>query len=234
MALKYLGTNIPIDIRRTYELNFPPILTKARSFLENWNRGLHSWFGRCNFIKMCILPKFLYLFQALPVHIPHSFFKQVHALFTQFIWANKKPCIRRALLSLPKQYGGLELPDVRQYSQVTHLGRVLDWRHNMMTKLCVQVEQAQTDIPLKGALWCYDSLPSGLKSHPLLGTTLRHSSQVSIQSSLTSSTSPLYPILGHPNFRPGLHSTEFDLLRTLGLDHAAKSVTAGGGLHYRS
>lgn len=227
VALKYLGMNIPIDIKRTYELNSPPILTKARSLLENWNRGLHSWFGRCNLIKMCILPKFLYLLQALPVHIPHLFFKQVHALFTRFIWANKKPCIRRTMLSLPKQYGGLALPDIRQYFLATQLGPILDWRRNAKTKLWVRIEQAQTDIPLKSAFWCYDLLPSGLKTHPLLGTTLRYSSQVSIQYSLTSNNSPLYPILGNPNFAPGIHSIEFDSLRRSGFDHAAKFVTDG-------
>lgn len=97
----------------------------------------------------------------------------------------------------------------------------------MTTKLWKQIEQAQSDITLKSALWCYDSLPPGLKSHPLLGTTLRHGSQVIMHSSLTSSNSPLFPILGHPNFTPGLHSVEFDILRGSGTDHAAKFVIAG-------
>lgn len=63
---------------------------------------------------MCILPKFLYLFKALPVHIPHSFFKQVHALFTRFLWAPKKPHLHSDLMSLPKQNVDLALPDLRQ------------------------------------------------------------------------------------------------------------------------
>lgn len=97
----------------------------------------------------------------------------------------------------------------------------------MTTKLWVQIEQALSDIPLKSALWCYDSLSPSLKSHPLLGTTLRHGSQVTMHSSLTSSNSPLFLILGHPNFTPGLHSVEFDILRGSGADHAAKFVIAG-------
>lgn len=34
------------------------------------------------------LPKFIYFIQALPIHIPPSFFKQVQALFTRFVWAH--------------------------------------------------------------------------------------------------------------------------------------------------
>lgn len=107
---------------------------------------------------MCILPKFLYLFQALPIHIPQSYFKQVQALFARFVWANKKPRLRRDLLLLPKQNGRLALPDIKQYYQATHLGRVLDWRRNKTSKLWVNLEQSQTTVPLGSALWCYGAL----------------------------------------------------------------------------
>lgn len=76
-ALQYLGTHIPTDTSRIFELNFPPLLSKTRTFLETWNEGLHSWFGRINLLKMCILPKFLYLFQALPIKIPISLNKLI-------------------------------------------------------------------------------------------------------------------------------------------------------------
>lgn len=130
-ALKYLGKLIPSDISRTYALNFPPLLPKTCSLLDNWHKGLHSWFGRCNLIKMCILSKYLYLFQALPIQIPTPFLKHVQALFTSFIWAQKKkPRLSRTQMTLPKQYGGLAVPDIRRYYQSTHFSRVLDWRLN--------------------------------------------------------------------------------------------------------
>lgn len=143
---------MPADLIRTYELNFPPLLTESRLLLDKWHANLHSWIGRCNLIKMCILPKFLYLFQALPIQIPLSYFKQVQALFTRFVWAHKKPRLSRTLLTLPKQYGGLALPDVRRYYQAVQLGRVIDWQRHSDLKLWVQVEQCQSPIPLRRAL----------------------------------------------------------------------------------
>lgn len=99
-ALKYMGTRIPPNIVDTFKMNLPPLLRKVRSLLDKCNRGLHSWFGYCNSIKMSILPRFLYLFQTLPISIPLAFFCQINTLFTKFIWAHKLPRISRRLLSL--------------------------------------------------------------------------------------------------------------------------------------
>lgn len=73
-ALKYLGTLIPPKLNQIYALNFPPLLSRVRTLLSKWHQGLYSWFGRCNIIKMSILPKFVYLFQTLPIYIPPEFF----------------------------------------------------------------------------------------------------------------------------------------------------------------
>lgn len=129
-SLKYLGTLIPNDLQRTFDLNFPPLLTKAQLLLEEWNKGLHSWFGRCNLFKMCIFPKFLYLFQASPVKILPHYFKQMHSIFIKFIWAKSKPRLCRSYLTLPKHYGGLALPDLKNYYRAVHLGRIIDWNRH--------------------------------------------------------------------------------------------------------
>lgn len=84
-ALKYLGTYIPKTLSKLYEINFPPLLAKIKTLLTNWQTGLHSWLGRCNILKMSILPKLLYLMQALPIHIPSDFFKRVQSAFTEFV-----------------------------------------------------------------------------------------------------------------------------------------------------
>lgn len=81
-ALQYLGTLLPPELSRVFDLNFPPLLRKIRPLLVI---GLHSWFGRCNIFKMSILPKFLYLFQALPFAIPSGYLRQAKALFTGFM-----------------------------------------------------------------------------------------------------------------------------------------------------
>lgn len=70
---------------------FLPTSAKTCNLLEAWHRDIHLWFGHCNLIKMSLLQKFLCLFQALPIAIPCRYFKQVHSLFIDFIWARKRP-----------------------------------------------------------------------------------------------------------------------------------------------
>lgn len=94
-ALKYLGTHIPPQMSQMFALNFPPLLSTVRALLTKWHTGLHSWFGRCNILKMCIHPKFPYLLQALPIQIPSRYFDQNSALFFDFIWAHKKPRLNK-------------------------------------------------------------------------------------------------------------------------------------------
>lgn len=159
---------------------------------------------KMHLLKMCILSKYLYLFQALPIQTPPHYFKQVHSLFTKFIWAHKKSQLPRRQLSLPRPYGGLALLDVWKYYHATHLGKLIDWSRRYNAKLWTQLVQAQTDIPLKGALCCFDNLPPVLKAHPLLGTMLRICLSTVFSTFLSTHASPLLPILRNPGILPWL------------------------------
>lgn len=125
---------------------------------------------------------------------------QVQALFTRFVWAQKnvgpKCCFQN---------------------------KMGDWHYHLYW---VQIKQSQATIPLNSVLWCYNYLPPGLKFHPLIGTIIKHSTYAAIQTSLRPENSPTYPILGHPNFTPGLQPTKYTTLRDLGYEQASKFVTA--------
>lgn len=78
--------------------------------------------------------------QALPIHIPSAFFKQVQSAFTEFVWAKKSPRLANKLLVLPKIFGGLALPNIRAYYQAVHLGRLIDWCRHQTTSSCKATE----------------------------------------------------------------------------------------------
>lgn len=84
------------------------------------------------------------------------------------------------------------------------------------------MEQTQSEASLKGALWCFDRLPSTLKSHPVIGTTLRVGVSPLFTNFQSTSNSPLYPILGNPAFPPGIEQTGYGILKSTGRDRASR------------
>ena len=71
---KYLGIWITHNFKHLYKANFPPIIESMKTDLERWNSLPLSLGGRINTIKMIVLPRFLYLFQGIPVFLTKSFF----------------------------------------------------------------------------------------------------------------------------------------------------------------
>lgn len=112
-GFKYLGIFITGFLTDTFESNFVPLLKKVGEDLQRWSSLPLSLAGRINLIKMTILPKFLYLFQHIPVLISNNFFTKVDRIISQLLWGNKPVCLRQNILQLPKQMGGLPSPILR-------------------------------------------------------------------------------------------------------------------------
>lgn len=100
----YLGVKITPEIQTIVPTNYDLLVDEVMETLDRLMIMPISMIGRINIIKMNILPKFLYIFQSLP--LPKSFFNRLNSTLMKFIW-NKKSRLRLRLLYLSYERVGL-------------------------------------------------------------------------------------------------------------------------------
>lgn len=114
--LKYLGVLLPKEISTLANINYDPLVTKIKSDIQRWNSNpLMSLTQRIESVKMNILPRLLFLFQALPTEISTKQFSEWDRILSRFIWQGKKPRVRFKTLQLSKREGGMAVPHLKDY-----------------------------------------------------------------------------------------------------------------------
>lgn len=163
------------------------------------------------------MPRLIYLFQTLPSKISPGFLRDLRSRLARFIWAGKPTRVRRDILTLRKERGGVGFPDPVGYYEASHLARVVDWCVLQKDKPLIHMEQATITIPLEGIVWLSDvEIPQAVRRHPTVGATLRSIKKIFKKTEISTYPSPMIPILGTPSFEPGLTDQGFKDLRRRG------------------
>ena len=126
-SIKYLGINITKRLSTLYEANYDKLTLDIKKDIERWATLPLDLTSRLETIKMNFLPRVLFLFQSLPVEVTQKQFNAWDKIISRFIWAGQRPRIKFQTLQLPKDRGGMGLPNLKMYYYAAQLRYVGCW-----------------------------------------------------------------------------------------------------------